>query len=98
VSRVHRGRRSGGCLQQTGRAESRLLGGHHRAGGVPARIEPTSGGTAHLRQRAKEHSHQISPMTPMALDAGQPCDYGLAVEMLIHNDNLHQARARPSPP
>ena len=37
-------------------------------------------------------------MTPMALDGGQPPDYGLAIEMLIHNDNLRQARAGPSPP
>ena len=37
-------------------------------------------------------------MTPTALDGGQPPDYGLATEMLIHNDSLRQARAGPSPP
>ena len=47
---------------------------------------------------AREHSHQIGGMTPMALDAGQRPDYGLAIEMLIHNDNLRQARAGPWPP
>ena len=63
----------------------------------PPGIDPTSGGTAHLRQLAREHGHQIGGMTPMALDAGQRPDYGLAIEMLIHNDNLRQARAGPSP-
>ena len=64
----------------------------------PARIDPSKGGTAHLRRLAREHGHQIGDMTPMALDGGQPPDYGLAIEMLIHNDNLRQARAGPSPP
>ena len=36
-------------------------------------------------------------MTPLALDGGQPPDYGLAIEMLIHNNNLRQARAGPAP-
>jgi hypothetical protein len=65
---------------------------------TPPRIDPTSGGTAHLRQLAQEHDHQIGGLTPMAVDAGQPCDYGLVLEMMIHNHNLHQARAGPSPP
>jgi hypothetical protein len=63
----------------------------------PPRIDPTSGGTDHLRWLAKAHGHQIGAMTPMALDAGQPPDYGLAIERLIHNDNLRQARAGASP-
>ena len=64
----------------------------------PPGIDPTSGGTAHLRRLAKGQGHRIDGMTPMALDGGQPPDYGLAIEMLIHNDNPRQARAGPSPP
>ena len=55
----------------------------------------TGGGTAHLRQRARERGHQIDGMTPMALDAGQPVDYEPALEMLIHSAKLHKARAGP---
>ncbi len=62
------------------------------------RLDPASGGTAQLRQRARELGHQIDGMTPpMALDAGQPVDYELALEMLVHNDKLHKARAGPLP-
>ena len=65
----------------------------------PAHVDPgQGGGTAHLRRLAAERGHQISDGTPWALYGGQPPDYGLAVEMLIHNDNLRQARAGPSPP
>ncbi|HKF15942.1 MAG TPA: DUF222 domain-containing protein, partial [Candidatus Dormibacteraeota bacterium] len=64
----------------------------------PPRIDATSGGTAHLRRLAQEHGHQIGDGTPWALYGGQPPDYGLAIEMLIHNGNLRQARAGPSPP
>jgi hypothetical protein len=35
-------------------------------------------------------------MTPMALDAGQPVDYELALEMLVHNAKLHKTRAGPA--
>jgi hypothetical protein len=35
---------------------------------------------------------------PMALDAGQPVDNGLALEMVVYNDKLHKARAGPAPP
>ncbi len=31
-------------------------------------------------------------------DPGQPCDYGLAVEMLVHPDQLRKTTAGPSPP
>jgi hypothetical protein len=61
------------------------------------RLDPASGGTAQLRQLAREQGHQIDGRTPMALDAGQPVDYELALEMLVHNDKLHKARAGPSP-
>jgi hypothetical protein len=64
----------------------------------PPRIDPTSGGTAHLRRLAREHGHQIGGMTPLALYGGQPPDYGLDIEVLIHNNNLRPARAGPSPP
>jgi Domain of unknown function (DUF222) len=62
----------------------------------PPRLDSASGGSAHLRQRACEQSHQIDGMTPMALDAGQPVHYDLAIEMLVHNAKLHSARAGPS--
>ena len=49
-----------------------------------------------MRRLAGEHGHQIGGMTPLALDGGQSPDYGLAIEMLIHNNNLRPAG--PSPP
>ena len=61
----------------------------------PPRIDSTSDGTAHPHRPAVEHCHQIGGMTPTALDAGQPPDYGLAIEMLIRNDNLRKVRAGP---
>src|SRR5215831_13780289 len=65
----------------------------------PPRIDPgRGGGTAHLRRLAQEYGHQIGDGTPWALYGGQPPDYGLAIEGLIHNSHLHRARAGPSPP
>ncbi|HKF16201.1 MAG TPA: DUF222 domain-containing protein [Candidatus Dormibacteraeota bacterium] len=64
----------------------------------PSRIDPSQGGgTAHLRRLAQENGHQIGDGTPWALYGGQPPDYGLAIEMLIHNHNLRPTRAGPSP-
>jgi len=62
------------------------------------RLDPASSGPAQLRHRAREQGHQIDGMTPMALDAAQPVDYELALEMLVHNDKLHKARAGPAQP
>jgi hypothetical protein len=65
---------------------------------APPKIDRNSGGIAHLRRLAREHGHQIGGMTPLALYGGQPPDYGLDIEVLIHNNNLRPARAGPSPP
>jgi len=65
----------------------------------PARIDPgQGGGTAHLRRLARERGHQIGGMTPMALDGGQPPDYGLAQVAGVDQHLDGQARAGPSPP
>lgn len=60
------------------------------------RVDRDRGGAAYLRQKAQEMGYQIDGQTPMALDAGHPPDFGLMLEMLVHNRQLQNTRAGPS--
>jgi hypothetical protein len=64
---------------------------------IPAVARPRRGDGDELHRRARQQGLDLDALTPVALDNGGPCDYGIAVEGLLGREGLLALTPPPEP-